>query len=237
MGFAHPNVFAAEAVSLILMYLCIVRKQIKKVHIFVSMFFCGLIYILSQGRIAFFVGIIVIVLIALRKKKSIESIIYNFLPLSYIMVIILVIFFMAVYALLGENNLIVKILNDGFYNGRIGLAYRSLLAYPITLFGKAIDTSIWNQWQYYSLDNGQVMVLLEYGVAGFLTYYWLYKKTLIHIKQEKDIVFAIVIMGFILMSTYEGTMYFLGKNFTFLFLGTVNIESNQLFRKGDVHDT
>ena len=132
---------------------------------------------------------------------------------------------MTVYSKNGETA-IVKILNDGLFNGRIGLAYTSLLVYPITLFGKQIDTGIWNQWQYYSLDNGQVMILLEYGIAGFLCYFWTVQKTLNQIKKEKETVFAIVMIVFLAWSMYEGTMYFIGKNFALLFLGTIEFRES-----------
>ena len=132
---------------------------------------------------------------------------------------------MGLFAQLGAQNRIVQVLNDTLFNGRIGLAYRSLIVYPITLFGKQIDTSIWNQWQYFSLDNGQVMILLEYGCIGFLAYFWIIQKCLKHIKREREIIFAITIFVFLIWSMYEGTMYFLGKNFALLFLGTTEFKS------------
>ena len=115
-----------------------------------------------------------------------------------------------------------------------------MVVYPITLFGKGIDTSIWNQWQYYSLDNGQVMVLLEYGIAGFICYFVIIQKTLNQIKKENEIVFAIVISIFLIWSMYEGTMYFIGKNFALLFLGKIQFSSTRrkvLDERYDSHDS
>ncbi len=150
----------------------------------------------------------------------IKKIILKFLPFAYWAILGALIFCMFIYARDNGTSAISGLINDGFFNGRIGLAYRSLLVYPITIFGKAIDTSIWNQYQYYSLDNGQVMVLLEYGIVGFLTYFYIIQTILKEVKKEEEVVWGIIIIVFMIWSMYEGTMYFIGKNFVFSFLGT-----------------
>ena len=129
-------------------------------------------------------------------------------------------------------------INDVLFNGRIGLAYMSLLVYPITLFGKALDYSIWNEYQYFALDNGQVMLLLQFGIVGFLAYFYTIQKTLIRIKKEKEVVFGIVMSVFLIWSMYEGTMYFIGKNFALLFIGTKGFSSRlDINDKGGAYDS
>lgn len=220
LGFAHPNMLAAQATSIVLLFLCVNRNKIKKRYLVGAYFFIILIYFFAQGRTALLLGTIAVTLIALRNEKWVNKMVLTALPGVYIFVIAVLIACMAVYSKNGESA-IVKTLNDRLFNGRMGLAYTSLLVYPITLFGKLIDTSIWNQWQYYALDNGQVMVLLEYGIIGFLCYFWTVQKTLNQIKKEKEVVLAIVMIAFLIWSMYEGTMYFIGKNFALLFLGTI----------------
>ena len=181
-----------------------------------------------------------IISIALQKKGKFKKFVFTILPWMYCIVLCMLVGCMFAYANIGEKNPIVIALNDGLFNGRVGLAYRSLVVYPITLFGKGIDTSIWNQWQYYSLDNGQVMVLLEYGIAGFICYFVIIQKTLNQIKKENEIVFAIVISIFLIWSMYEGTMYFIGKNFALLFLGKIQFSSTRrkvLDERYDSHDS
>ena len=223
LGFSHPNMLAAQATSIVLLFLCINRNRLKKIYFEVAYFSIVLIYFFAHGRTSLLLGMAAVTLIALRKKNWVSKMVLTVLPGVYIFVVVVLIACMAAYSKNGETA-IVKILNDGLFNGRIGLAYRSLLVYPITLFGKPIDTSIWNQWQYYSLDNGQVMILLEYGIAGFICYFWTIQKTLHQIKKE--IVFAIVGIVFLVWSMYEGTMYFIGKNFALLFLGTIEFREN-----------
>ena len=225
LGFSHPNMLAAQATSIVLLFLCVNRNRLKKGYFLGAYCSIILIYFFSHGRTSLLLGIAAITLIALRKKNWVKKMVLTVLPGMYIFVIVVMLVCMAVYSKNGETA-IVKFLNDGLFNGRIGLAYRSLLVYPITMFGKPINTSIWNQWQYYSLDNGQVMILLEYGVAGFLCYFWIIQKTLNQIKKEKEVVFAIVMIVFLVWSMYEGTMYFIGKNFALLFLGTIEFRKS-----------
>lgn len=222
LGFSHPNMFAAQASSIVLLFLCIKRNKLKKRYLIEAYLSVVLIYFFSRGRTALLLSILAVTLIAMRKKKMINKMVLAILPDVYIFILVTLVTCLIVYSK-KSDTVIAKILNDGLFNGRIGLAYRSLLTYPITLFGKTIDTSIWNKSQYFSLDNGQVMILLEYGIFGFICYFVMIQKTLNQIKQEKEIVFAILIIVFLIWSMYEGTMYFLGKNFAFLFFGPMKL--------------
>ena len=76
------------------------------------------------------------------------------------------------------------------------------------------------------------MILLEYGVIGFLAYFVLIQKTLKTLCKEKEIILAITMIIFLIWSMYEGTMYFIGKNFALLFIGTSDILTSKINRKG-----
>lgn len=219
LGFGHPNMLAAQGTSIVFLYLCVNRDKLKWKHYFLSFLSVLILFVCSRGRTSLLLGMIAIILIAISKNEFIRKAILGILPWMYIIVIICLIGCMVAYAKLGQNAAVVKFLNDSLFNGRIGLAYRSLLVYPITSFGKVIDTSIWNEYQYYSLDNGQVMVLLEYGICGFLAYFFVIQQTLKKLKVEHEVVLGIVMISLLIWSMYEGTMYFIGKNFALLFLG------------------
>lgn len=238
LGFGHPNMLAAQATSIILLYLCVNRNHLRGKHIVSAYFFLILFYAASQGRTSLLLGLVAVTFIAVHKKPKVQRIIMRILPWTYVIVLLILAVCMSLYGKLGHNSSIVKVVNDWLFNGRIGLAFRSLLIYPITLFGKPIDLRIWNDWQYYALDNGQVMLLLEYGILGFLGYGWVIQKTLHHIKEENETVLAIVMMTFLVWSMYEGTMYFIGKNFALLFLGTTGFSNKQKrITKGKLSDT
>lgn len=223
LGFAHPNMLAAQGTSIVLLFLCVNRKSLKRRYILFSFISILIIYFFAKGRTSLLLGLFSISLIAIHKRHSVTKAILRILPWIYVLVLTGLVSFMFIYVYYGENAPIVKIINDLIFNGRIGLAYRSLLVYPVTLFGKALDMSYWNDYQYFTLDNGQVMVLLEYGIVGFLAYFVVIQKTLKQIGKEKEVVLAITMIVFIIWSMYEGTMYFIGKNFALLFIGTSDI--------------
>lgn len=238
LGFGHPNMLAAQATSIILLYLCVNRNHLRRKHIVSAYLFLILFYAVSQGRTSLLLGLLAVTFITVHKNPKVQRIIMRILPWTYVIVLLILVVCMSLYGRLGHNSSVVKVVNDWLFNGRIGLAFRSLLIYPITLFGKPIDLSIWNNWQYYALDNGQVMLLLEYGILGFLGYGWVIQKTLHHIKEENETVLAIVMMTFLVWSMYEGTMYFIGKNFALLFLGTTGFSNKQKrITKGKLNDT
>lgn len=223
LGFNHPNMLAAQGTSIILLFLCVYRNKLKFKYIFCSYIGVLTLFFFSRGRIALLLGVVSILLITThRYYKDISKPLFKVLPWIYCIVLTVLSSFIMIYAKLGENSSIARTINDGIFNGRIGLAYRSLLVYRITLFGKPIDTSYWNEYQYFSLDNGQIMILLEFGIIGFLAYFFVIQQTLNTIKNEKEVIFGIVMSVFLIWSMYEGTMYFIGKNFALLFLGSSN---------------
>ena len=220
---------AAQATSIVLLFLCVNRKKLKCCHLIGAFAAVVIIYILTHGRTSLILGSGAVILIAFHKRRDLNRMIFAVLPWTYVVIIVTLAICMVIYS--SFETPFADFLNDTLFNGRIGLAYRSLLAYPVTIFGKTIDTSVWNQWQYFSLDNGQVLILLEYGIAGFLCYFWIIQKILFQIKKEKEAVFAIIMIVFLIWSMYEATMYFIGKNFALLFLGTVEQDKENSLKR------
>lgn len=224
LGFSHPNMLAAQGMSIVFLYLCINRYKLRLKHYLISIVSAIVLFNLSKGRIPFFLGICAIIVIWISNNNYyLKKKIVKILPYTYTFVLFIIFIFLGLYSRNYGMTTIAKFINDNLFNGRIGLAYTSLMIYPVTLFGKPIDLSIWNQYQYFALDNGQVMVLLEFGIIGFIAYFYIIQKTLCEIKKEKEVVFGIILSFFLIWSMYEGTMYFIGKNFALLFLGTKKI--------------
>ena len=236
LGFSHPNMLAAQGTSIILLYLCVNRHRLKLGHYAISVIGIIILFMCSKGRTSLLLGLFAIIMIWLTNNKKLNEKILKVLPSAYIFVCIILVLALALYARDYGTSEISRFINDGIFNGRIGLAYRSLLVYPVTLFGKPIDLSIWNQYQYFALDNGQVMVLLEFGIIGFLAYLYIIQITLNEIKKEKEVVLGIVLTVFLIWSMYEGTMYFVGKNFALLFLGSKNNNFMRKLRKRVKHN-
>lgn len=228
LGFSHPNMLAAQASSIILLYLC-TRKSLYNHHLCIAVGMIGVIFIISQSRTALILMLFACFVLSLRKNKRWQKFVYNILPYTYIIIIISIALFLFLFAKFGASNRWVHLINDSLFNGRIGLAYTSLITYPSSLFGKSIDMSIWNEWQYFALDNGQIMIWLQYGIMGFVSYFFVIQKVLMYIKRRKKFTFAVAAIVLLGWSMYEGTMYFLGKNFIYL-LGAISLK-NSIFEK------
>lgn len=238
LGFTHPNMLAAQGTSIVLLYLCINRYNLKVRHYIVAIISMIALFLCSKGRTGAILGFFSILLLQITKNQKIKSVFLRILPYTYVCIIVLWCVFMFLYARDGGTSSLSVFVNDRLFNGRVGLAFRSLLVYPITAFGKAIDISIWNPYQYYALDNGQIMVLLEFGIVGFIAYYYIIQKTLNEIKQENEIVLGIAFFIFLIWSMYEGTMYFVGKNYTLLFLGVKGLSGMLNFKnRGKSYDS
>lgn len=235
LGFGHPNRLAAQATSLIFLYLSIKRKHIKKIDIGISAILTTLIFVITKSRTPLILTIIVLCLISARKKKFVRNGLFKILPCVYTMIMAMMAIFIISRALFGQENMFVHLI-DILYNGRVDLAYRSILTYPITMFGKEIDISRWTYF-YYANDNGQVKVLLEYGLVGFLSYYWIFQNVLKGIKKSEDYIFAVVIIAFIIWTTIEGNMYSIEWNFSLLFYGLSDLYKNRKrIKKGKESD-
>lgn len=170
LGFTHPNMLAAQGTSIILLYLCLNKDKLKTRHYIVSLMCEILLFVLSKGRTSFFLGIFAIILIGMSKMNIIKKIILKFLPFAYWAILGALIFCMFIYARDNGTSAISGLINDGFFNGRIGLAYRSLLVYPITIFGiYRLRTCHWyiydhcNIMSNYKKRDDQIFIYLSHG--------------------------------------------------------------------------
>lgn len=216
MGYVHPNMLSADIISTLMLYIYInqYRMNAKRYIIYITISIIA--YIITKTRTALFISLILLVFTILRDNRYVKKCLFMILPYMYMLTIFFITFLILAYGILGADNKLISIINDGIFNGRIGLAYMALTNYPISLFGNRIDFSIWNDWQYFALDNGQTLILLEYGIAGFTVYWMIYNRILKVFSKNKEYILGIIVALFIIWSIYEATMYFLGKNFIFL---------------------
>ena len=218
-GFNHPNVLTAQTTTIVL-YLCVYRNNVQIKTILISLISTLLIFYFSRGRTAFLLSLLTIILICIDKTgkfNSIKSLIFKYLPYLNIVIILTIIIVIILFAFFGGHSRLINLINDLIFNGRIGLAWLNFKAYPMSLFGVNLDPSVWPEWQYHSLDNGHMMIFLQYGVIGFIAYFYVVQRALNNIAKRKDIVMCIIISVLLIWLIYEGTMSYVGKNFTLLF--------------------
>lgn len=217
LGFSHPNMLAAQATSIVFLYLCIHKNKLTLMRKTFSLFLIVCIYAISRSRTGLILGLVAILLLIICNKKIFAKCFFSVFKYIYIAILLIVSFCIFTFNQHADLPVVHK-MNDVLFNGRIGLASTALRTYGVSAFGQKMDLSIWNKWQFFSLDNGQVMLLINYGVLGFIAYFALIQLTVNSIVNSKEIVYAIVYAIFLTWSIYEGTMYFIGKNFALLFL-------------------
>lgn len=219
-GFNHPNILTAQATTIVFLYLCVNRNNVQIKTILISLISTLLIFYFSRGRTAFLLSLLTIILICIDKTgkfNSIKSSIFKYLPYLNIVIILTILIVIILFAFFGGYSRLINLINDLIFNGRIGLAWLNFKAYPMSLFGVNLDPSVWPEWQYHSLDNGHMMIFLQYGVIGFIAYFYIVQRALNNIANRKDIVMCIIISVLLIWLIYEGTMSYVGKNFTLLF--------------------
>ncbi len=238
LGFGHSNTFAAQATSLLFLFLCINRNSLNNIKLIFSLFVIMIIFLISGGRTAFILSLLGVFLISLRDKKIIQKVIFKILPFAQMIIWGILTICLLIIISLGYENTLSGFINDNIFNGRIGLSLTALNVYPITLFGKPLDMTIWSESQFFSLDNGQIMLILNYGLIGTLFYFFLIQKILSNIKKGNEYIFAIIMIIFLIWTLLEGTMYFIGKNFALLFIGEIEVEDIKNKKWGSaVYDT
>lgn len=219
-GFSHPNILTAQATTIVFLYLCVNRNNIQFKTILISLLSTLVIYYFSRGRTAFLLSLLVIILICIDKTgkfNSIKSSIFKYLPYLNIGIILTILIVIVLFAFFGGHSRLINLINDVIFNGRIGLAWLNFKAYSMSLFGVNLDPNVWGEWQYHALDNGHMMIFLQYGIVGFISYFCVVQRALNNIAKRKDIVMCIIISVLLIWLIYEGTMSYVGKNFTLLF--------------------
>ena len=105
-------------------------------------------------------------------------------------------------------------INDGIFNGRIGLAVMNLNTYHVSLLGSKIDSSIVAANNMYSaLDNGYTVLLLYYGIIGLIWYSYIQVATAKKLAKIDELTLMVALVMINFWGIYEGQMVSLGGNF------------------------
>lgn len=90
--------------------------------------------------------------------------------------------------------------------------------FPVTLFGKIVNTDILQSiYGYDVIDNGYVFLLFNYGIIGSLTILILYFYVIKKLIKRKEIVYLIMVLAFLLLGTMENVIRSVAVNFTMIF--------------------
>lgn len=214
-GYGSTNVYGCQAGILILLYWVTNRYNLNKLKIIVPWLFEIGIYIICRSRTGLLLISLAMILLLICNTPREHFIIKKLLTVAY--PIILVANFGLIYLfprLGGYGNPIIAFINDGIFNGRIGLALMNLNTYRVSLLGSKIDASIVAANNMYSaLDNGYTIILLYYGIIGLIWYSYIQFATAKKIAKIDEITLMVALFIINFWGIYEGQMVSLGGNF------------------------
>lgn len=219
-GYNNPNSYASALGIIVLLYWTIKRNKLTKNKVIGGMIIQIINYLITSSRTSIFISVVVVLFFMFLKNSYFRKILRNWSVWIFTDFVLLNGLSILMYMMIGRGNILVDIINDGIFNGRIGLAWKALYEYKLSLFGEQIDISyVASRTNYFALDNGFVIILLYYGIIGFATVFIIYYLLMKHLRDKEEYILIIVGIAFIIWTMYEGTMATLESNFVYLFLG------------------
>lgn len=227
MGFSHPNAFATNVGILILLFLCINRNSMKTWKRLMLIIFDIMVYKISGTRTTFILIMVAVLFEILCNDDVLKSLLKKIMPYIYIIVLISMFVGILLFVKIGYTNNILNVINDKIFNGRLGLGALYLSTYSLSLLGNKLDISMVSNNSYYALDNGYVVLLMYYGIIGFILFMYIIEKLIHRLKECNEIFLMLlcIIMG--LWAMYEGMLISLAGNFMILFYGKYCLDRKQ----------
>ena len=214
-GYGSTNVYGCQAGVLILLYWVANRYNLNKLKIIVPWLFEIVIYMICRSRTGLLLISLAMIILLICNTPREHFIIKRLLTVAY--PIILAANFGIIYLfprLGGFGNPIIAFINDGIFNGRIGLAVMNLNTYHVSLLGSKIDSSIVAANNMYSaLDNGYTIILLYYGIIGLIWYSYIQVATAKKMAKIDELTLMVALFIINYWGIYEGQMVSLGGNF------------------------
>lgn len=219
LGYQHPNNLAQALFLLCCLYLCIEKEKLNSFKIYSIVFIDLFIYAITKSKTTCIILLIVCVCLLIRNKKIFLKVVKS-TALWYVFSITVVsIIIPMMYANLPNylHNFIYSI--NGILNGRFSNASMLFITYPITLFGKIVDTQkLEYLFGYNVIDNGYTFLFFNYGVIGFALLIFLYVYALKSFIKQKEYVYLIILLGFLSLAIMENVIRAMFMNFTVIFL-------------------
>ncbi len=230
MGYIYPLELMAHFLILMVSYFYVSGKKLEYRELIFINITNFLLYIITDSRTSFYLGIATSIIVIIYAKTSMDSIfkyisfkIYDlFLVLCSLGSIIIGFLYTT------ENPILQKL--DTLFSGRIILMNNAFQKYGITLFGQKIEwvgfgAIQWGQehadaWASYNfVDNAYAKLLLDYGIVFFVLviigYAIIYKTA----NEQKDYMLIIIISVILVLSIMEPRLVSIEMNPFVLLLG------------------
>ena len=198
LGFIHPNtVFLFFLPIAFAGYYLYGEKLTYKIILLISSF---ILYILSGSRTGFIIVLLLLVLNIIIQKKNVLKF-KKILPYLFIAFTVLSIFIGIKYGN-DTNNVITKALSNRPYFWNLYIENNLMFS----LIGN-------QEIEGYFIDNFYILLLVGYGIIGYLIYMYLYYKSLKIMKPNKKII--IIIFLFLIYGLFESNTIIASIQFIF----------------------
>ncbi|ALJ23174.1 hypothetical protein AO203_04250 [Lactobacillus gallinarum] len=218
LGFIHPNDLAQAIFILCIIYLCIRRNKIDIKDKILFFLVTVINYSITKSRTIFIISIFILFMLIINNfNLGNKMLIYSAIPIYIVAVLISLV----IPYLYNESTGILRniaFIANGILSGRFSNASMLFQNFPVTLFGKIVNTDILQSiYGYDVIDNGYVFLLFNYGIIGSLTILILYFYVIKKLIKRKEIVYLIMVLAFLLLGTMENVIRSVAVNFTMIF--------------------
>lgn len=195
-GFYHPNTFALFIMMLFFEYIVISPKKYKILNIIIGILLAIFIYKVTNSRTIVLAIIASFIPYSISKKGNniLNNKVFKFLSQNIFLILLL--FTIISTILYGTGSTFFREL-DTIMTGRLNSQYYYFSNYAVNIFGNNI---IYN----FTLDNGYMKILLNYGIATCILLFYLYRKNIVTAIKKKDFIICglFIIMQFYCLSEY-----------------------------------
>ena len=208
-GFYHPNTFAVFVMILYFEYLVVNSDKHIGINIIIGIIVALFIFGVTNSRTTLIAIIFSFLPILLQKygDRIMNNSIFKLLEKNIFL--ILLAFTLIFTILYGMGNVSARNL-DTLMTGRLDLQYYYLSRYNINLFGHDILYK-------YTLDNGFMKMLLNYGLVTCILLLCLYRKNIAAINKNKDFLICILFLIMQFYSLSESYLFYIYINVFWLY--------------------
>ncbi|WP_293695685.1 hypothetical protein [Streptococcus sp. UBA3373] len=241
LGYIHPNNLAQAVFYLATLFLCIKNKNTTNIDYIIIFFIDIVTYMITKSKTACIL-LALLLLILFVIKKNIEGDLYKIYSKICLSITILLPVFGTMLPLLilsadGKIKSIIYFWN-GIFNQRFSNAAMMYLSFPLTLFGKIIDTDyLQKAFGYNVIDNGYIFALFNFGIIGFLVVIMLYFFTMKKLIKDKEYVYFSVITVVLCFAFMENILRAMFMNFCMVFWCVViSSDNNAAIQKSRIYE-
>lgn len=249
LGFYNPSIAMGTFFVILLMYFYIKKGKTSLIEILVLETLNIMLYVHTDGRVGFFLGSFVLLLMFFSNFSKIRFLFDNKI-LKVICYVFPIIIYLCVYAILflyfEKNSFIIKL--DVLLSHRLFYAARTIKEFGFSIFGKPvvwyghggieyIDKLKLLNYNYNYVDISYVRMLIDYGYIFSFVILAFYTKLLIESYKTKNYKLIFVIVIILIWSTIEPYIFGIERNVFAIFFAAIldmgkKIDLSKVIKKG-----